>query len=148
MTGELVVDASVVLKWLVDEPDVAWARRVATSSYVLIAPDLLHSEVANALWRIRRKGLLSERQHFELYDRLSDFNLQFLVLEHPLHAASLALATRLDHPVYDCLYLALALARGAALATADTRFARAIRRADALPDRLVLTPPEAASPPA
>ena len=39
-------------------------------------------------------------------------------------AARLALA--LDRPVYDCVYLALAHRIGAALATADARFANAL----------------------
>ncbi len=38
-----------------------------------------------------------------------------------LAARSLALAADLDHPVYDCLYLALAELREASLVTADQR---------------------------
>jgi predicted nucleic acid-binding protein len=34
----------------------------------------------------------------------------------------------LEHPVYDCLYLALALARGVPLVTADERLAKAVRK--------------------
>ena len=39
------------------------------------------------------------------------------------HASAIAL--QIDHPVYDCLYLACAEAEGAPLVTADTRLQRA-----------------------
>ena len=38
-----------------------------------------------------------------------------------LQVEALALACHLDHPVYDCLYLALARREAAALLTADQR---------------------------
>ena len=38
-----------------------------------------------------------------------------------LQAEALALACHLDHPVYDCLYLALARREAALLLTADQR---------------------------
>ena len=38
-----------------------------------------------------------------------------------LQAEALALACHLDHPVYDCLYLALARREAAVLVTADKR---------------------------
>ncbi len=38
-----------------------------------------------------------------------------------LAAEALALALDLDHPVYDCVYLALAIARDLPLVTADRR---------------------------
>ena len=38
-----------------------------------------------------------------------------------LQAEALALACHLDHPVYDCLYLALARREAATLITADRR---------------------------
>lgn len=79
--------------------------------------------------------------HLALLDRLAAFELHMPACPPALHRAALDLATRLDHPVYDCLYLALALDRGAALATADRRFAAAITRAGALPAPRLLTPP-------
>jgi predicted nucleic acid-binding protein len=51
------------------------------------------------------------------------------------------LAGRLAHLVYDRFYLALALERGAALATADGRFLRVLRLAAVLPDERLLAPP-------
>lgn len=42
--------------------------------------------------------------------------------------AALTLSTQLRHPVYDCLYLALALRRNLPVITADRRFALAVGR--------------------
>lgn len=65
--------------------------------------------------------------------------------DRSLNTAALDPSVRLDHPIHDCLYLALALDRGAALATSDRRSLRVVTRAAALsPDRL-LTPPEGAA---
>jgi predicted nucleic acid-binding protein len=44
-----------------------------------------------------------------------------------LHAAT-ALAIELDHPAYDCIYVALAMARGCVFATADRRLVRKSRQ--------------------
>jgi len=41
----------------------------------------------------------------------------------PLLTPAFALALEFNHPIYDCIYLAAALATGRTLVTADTRFA-------------------------
>jgi len=47
-----------------------------------------------------------------------------------LDERALALAQMLDHSVYDCLYLALAIDKGCPVLTADRHFAAAARRAE------------------
>lgn len=47
------------------------------------------------------------------------------------------LAIDLDHPVYDCIYLALALQEGYPVVTADRRFHDAVKRHPYLADRIV-----------
>lgn len=52
----LVVDASVAIKWVVEEPGTAVA--VAVRRHRLCAPDLLVAECANILWKkVRRREL-------------------------------------------------------------------------------------------
>jgi predicted nucleic acid-binding protein len=53
----VVVDASVALKWLVEETGSDLAERVA-AQHELIAPELIVAEVQNALWRVERAGRL------------------------------------------------------------------------------------------
>jgi predicted nucleic acid-binding protein len=50
-----------------------------------------------------------------------------LVPTAPLRARALDLALRRDHPVYDCLYVALAQREGLPLLTADRRLAERFR---------------------
>ncbi len=46
----LVIDASVVVKWLVEEELADEAASLLGGSSLLHAPDLIVSEVTNALW--------------------------------------------------------------------------------------------------
>ena len=41
MSGELVVDASIAIKWLIEEPDHDWARALPALGLPMIAPELL-----------------------------------------------------------------------------------------------------------
>ena len=124
-----VIDASVAIKWVVDEGDSAQALALRKNSR-LIAPDLLIAECANILWKKVQRGEI-EPQGAKLAGELlsrSDIGLEPM---SGLSAEALRLALQLGHPAYDCFYLALALAREAVFVTADARFARAI---GALPD--------------
>ncbi len=123
----LVVDASVAVKWLVDETDHLNARALLARGEDLLAPDFVLVEVGNVLWKKLRRGEVTEPQAVSglatlprLYDRLLPADL--------LIARALGLATELQHPVYDCLYLACAESAGARLVTADARFALAARK--------------------
>jgi len=129
LTSEIVVDASVAIKWLVAEPGSDWAMAFHDGTPALIGPELLYAECNSALWKLRRRGFFAGDAHLDLLDRLADFDLTFIACGHAIHRQ------------------ALALSRGAALATADARFARVLRRDGALPAALLLTPPEPASPP-
>lgn len=125
MTELVVIDASIALKWVLNEADSAAAESLI-DRYRLAAPDLLVMECANALWvRIRKRTLSPAEARAALSDLLVvDIDYE---ADHGLTAAALSLAADLDHPVYDCVYLALALERGARVITADRRFSAAVR---------------------
>ena len=53
-----------------------------------------------------------------------------IVPSRPLAARAAEMAEHLDHPVYDCLYLALAEVETDVLLTADSRLARKIKDRD------------------
>ena len=55
MTG-YVVDASIVVKWIVKEEWSDEASSLLEAEATLIAPELLFAEVCNALWAMRRRG--------------------------------------------------------------------------------------------
>ena len=123
----LVVDASVAIKWFVPEPRSDAAEDVLAATDDLLAPDLLLVEAANALWKKVRRHELTIAEASEVLDALHMTRLEMRPTG-PLLDRALELAAALDHPVYDCVYLALADASRARLVTDDGSFTRRVRR--------------------
>ena len=122
-----VLDASVGLKLLVDEDGSAAAATLLDGPR-LVAPELIHVEVANALWRMVKVGRLSGDEAADALSLFGRLPLRRRVNDRELVAEAYRLSRLLDHPVYDCLYLALAMEEGAPVVTADTRFVTAATR--------------------
>ncbi len=120
-----VVDASVAVKWLVTEDDSEVAEELVTSGHDLHAPRLMASEVANAIWRKARMGEIERRVAGILLADLPDMPVHWGA-DESVAADAMRLALALDHPIYDCMYLALAHRIGAVMLTADRRFANAV----------------------
>lgn len=122
----LVIDASVAVKWYVNQPDTAKAIEIAGSGQTLIAPDLLLAETGNAFWQCVRAGLFKPA---DARDALSKLPHRFDVLRRMTALAdeALRIAVTINHPVYDCFYLALARREAAPLVTADKRLAAAAK---------------------
>jgi predicted nucleic acid-binding protein len=125
----VVVDASVAAKWLLQESDsdraLALLAEWRDGHLEGFAPDILAAEVANALWRRVMGGLIPVEAAEQLFARF--YRLEFPLLPiGDLAGAALGLALRHSHPVYDCLYVALALETRSDLVTADTRLVRAL----------------------
>ena len=137
MSDPLVVDASVATKWLVPEADSALAEKLLEHAGPTYAPDLLLLEVANALWLKMRGGVLSEAEAHASLECLRSLSLIFW-RGHESLAATIAMARRLDHAVYDCVYLALAQQVGAHVVTADRRFWNKTERDQELRGRVVM----------
>lgn len=123
-----VVDASVALKWVLDEPGSAAASGLLDGRG-LFAPPLLAIEVANALWVATRRGQLTGAEAEDALDLILRAPFQPLPPGLRLPLRALELARLLDHPVYDCVYLALAIRLERPVVTADRRFAAAASRA-------------------
>ncbi len=120
-----VVDASVTVKLLVDEPDSDAARGLAASGEELHAPRLMASEAANALWRKARTGQMERADAGAALAWMAEMPLRWHD-DETAGADALRLALALDHAVYDCVYLALAHRIGATVVTADRRFANVL----------------------
>lgn len=121
----IVVDASVALKWVLAEAD--RPKAVALRSQEIAAPSLWQAEAANTLWRYVRLSKLSEAEAATRFDQLVNVPMINIPVERDA-ARALSLAVALDHPIYDCFYLALAIREGIHFVTADTRFASAVRK--------------------
>ena len=129
----LVIDASIAVKWVVEEsgtPEALALRQLA----MLTAPDLLVPECANILWKkVQRKELL--RDEALLAARLLQGAEIELLPTRSLLAPATRLAIELDHPAYDCLYLALAVEKNCRFVTADERLVRKIGQGQQSPWR-------------
>jgi predicted nucleic acid-binding protein len=121
----IVVDASVALKWLLAEADSDKARALCSGE--LAAPALLLSEVTNSLWRYVRLSRISPTEAFGMFRQLQNLSLRYAPIETDIMTA-LSLAIELDHPSYDCFYLAFAIRESTYVVTADNRFASSVRR--------------------
>jgi predicted nucleic acid-binding protein len=120
----LVVDASVALKWLVEEEGTDAADTLRGQH--LVAPALVRVEVANVLRTMTARGSSPSAVAVELFALFQRAPVDIVEADDALERRALDLAIALAHPVYDCLYLALAERMGAPLVTADARFLRAL----------------------
>jgi predicted nucleic acid-binding protein len=127
----VVVDASVAVKWVVDEPDSEAAAALLERPIRWIAPRLMLIEAAAAL---RRKVVQREIRVTSAAASLG--TLLDAVLEGAIRLAddeqlvdtALLLALELNHKLPDCVYLALAEREGCSLCTADRPLSRIARK--------------------
>lgn len=123
MSTSFVVDASVAVKWFVDEPDSDQAERLLAEAEVLHAPDLLRTELGNALWKNARRHTIGRDQAIAGLDTIG----RTVARWHPVDAflpQALAWSLEHDHPIYDFCYLALARSLGLTAVTADRALVR------------------------
>lgn len=120
----LVVDASVAIKWFIPEELEDEADAIAGQPD-LAAPDLLFSEVGNALWGKATRGLIPHSDAARSLEALEAMELA-TIESPPIASRGLAMALELGHPIYDCIYLACAERLDALLVTADDRLLRKV----------------------
>ncbi len=122
----LIIDASIAVKWVVDEAGTAEALALKRTRR-LAAPDLLVAECANILWKKVRRGELSPEEASLAARLLQRIDIDLRPMRPFLDAAT-RIAVMLDHPAYDCLYLAMAETDGTRFVTADDRLLRKVRQ--------------------
>ncbi|MBV8106169.1 MAG: type II toxin-antitoxin system VapC family toxin [Hyphomicrobiales bacterium] len=132
-----VVDASVAVKWLVNEAFSAEATRLLDGAATLIAPELLFAEATNAMWALCRRADITRADLAEAINVLKSAPVSVPVPMRQLAASAARLAADLDHPAYDCFYLALALQEQYPVVTADRRFYDVVRKHPYLSDRIM-----------
>ena len=124
-----LIDTSVAVKWFVErnEANVAEARLLREAHLrgrcALHAPELLAFEIANTL------AIGHGRESQQVHEALEAFQLVAInvsPLEWATLGRSIEVATSLRVTVYDAYFLALAVAYGIPLITADDAFLRRI----------------------
>ena len=125
MSLPLIVDASVALKWVLDEDDSPLARTLARR--ILRRRICSGRNAPTACGGGCERGVaLSKRVARERFAALRRAPVVLTPTAGLLDRA-LILAIDLGHPIYDCIYLALALNRGMQVVSADRRFVNAVR---------------------
>jgi predicted nucleic acid-binding protein len=119
----VVVDASVALKWVIEEDGSATARALVEDEE-LVAPDLIFIECANALWTKVRRNQIARSDAIAAFAAIEAAPISSVASRAHVASAQ-SIAFELEQTAYDSLYLAVALAERSILVTADEAFARA-----------------------
>jgi len=124
-----VADASVAVKWFLNEADTPRAMALLNRGAELCAPQLLRVEIAAAIVRRFRTGGLdlddARERLAEAAAAASEPRISFWS-DSDLLPRACAIALQIKHPLQDCVYLACAEHVGGELVTADaTLFKRA-----------------------
>ncbi len=120
--SDIVVDSSVVAKWVLPEPDSAQAQQLITDAAAagdrLIVLDLVFVEVGNAIWKSHRQRQMTTDKARRAHGMLMKLPVH-VETAAPRLADALEIAMQYDRAVYDALFVALAVDVGAPAVTAD-----------------------------
>ena len=126
------LDSCVALKWVLAEPDSAKALQLLddfqTQVRLFLAPDVFPLEVAHALTRAARRGLITPQEGSAKFSDILA-SLPDMYPSLPLLPRAYDLSSTFRIGVYDCLYVALAEREGCELITADNRLVQALQPA-------------------
>jgi predicted nucleic acid-binding protein len=128
--SDIVVDSSVMAKWILPEPDSVRAQRLISEVTLrgehLVVLDLAFIEVTNAIWKRHHRGLatLDESRQF-----LRDLLLTPVHVEESIRLLepALEIAARYDRAIYDALFVALSQDLAVPAVTADELVYNALR---------------------
>ena len=122
-----VVDASIAVKWVIEEDGTENALALRGRGK-LIAPELLTAECANIFWKKVQRNELTEDQALFAARLLQAADIELLPTRALMEPAT-RIAIELNHPAYDCVYIALAIKHDCRFVTADGRLLRMLDKA-------------------
>lgn len=125
----LVVDASVAAKWFFNEVHSADALQYLTADNQLHAPDFILLELDNLVCKRFRRSEITESEARDLREAFRTLPFEL----HPIlniADGGFELAIQTGRSLYDCLYVALAIAIDATVVTADRRLFDALEGRD------------------
>ncbi len=128
--SDLVLDASVAIKWFVPEVLATEARRFMSARFAMHVPSFFAAECGNTIWKkAAQRHELDQRLGREILEELLAYPRQVHEAEG-LAVMAYDLAHEVGSPrlaIYDFIYLALAIALDCRLVTADQLFCDALR---------------------
>lgn len=122
-----VADASIAIKWYVNEIYTTEAEKLLNGSYEIHAPELMLPEFGSIIWKKTRRGDLTEREATQIINTFGKQDISFHS-HRPLLRATFAGAQISGQTVYDWSYLALAVSLSCEFVTADEQFYKALEK--------------------
>jgi predicted nucleic acid-binding protein len=109
MAASAVVDASIIVKWFIEEEYTKQALKLrdkfANGNLLILAPSLLNFEVLNAL---RYSGLFNKKELKELSVAIGKYGFELHNLIGNYSELTAEIANDKDISIYDASYVALA----------------------------------------
>jgi len=93
-----VLDASAAVRLILGDPTAAGLAELIRAAPLVLAPELMLTEVANALWKLQRAEQLAGLDPQQLLADATDL-VDRVEPDRHLQAEALALACHLGHPV-------------------------------------------------
>lgn len=122
----LIVDTSVAARWVIGSDDPVLSDEVSIALTLLprrlVAPDLLMAEFANVMWKKVRGQEIGPAQAREAVAVLPD--IVELIPTAGLADRAMDISLQLDHPAYDCFFLAAAQMLETIVISADRKLVR------------------------
>ncbi|NDY58372.1 type II toxin-antitoxin system VapC family toxin [Desulfovibrio sulfodismutans] len=121
----IILDASVAAKWFTSEPGGDAAAAYMRSGIDLYAPDFFLIEMDNLLAKFVRRGDMTRLEAEEARETLAGQPILYFETSE-LRDHAWEIATMTGRAMYDCLYVALAVALEGVMVTADARLAQGL----------------------
>lgn len=127
-----IIDSSVFIKWFIAEQGHEAAFAWLDDETTFMAPGLLVCEIANIAWKKLRRGDIDADDGYRIVFRCAGGRIG-LIPDETLALTAWQISRDLDHPVYDCFFLAAAEVANAPLLTADKRLCAAVANTEYAP---------------
>lgn len=119
---EIVVDASVVVKWYIEEKDSVFAR-ILRDQFIegkidLLVPSIMYFEVLNAL---NYSELFEPSELINAGESLENYNFSEIKIKKNIRKDMINIAVDHRLSIYDASYVAIGIALGKLFCTADER---------------------------
>ena len=133
----LVLDVNVIAGYLLGSgADREELSTLFQGSFEFIAPDIWRPELGNTFWKYIQKREITLDQAVALFQRAEPL-ISDTISSRELWQLALLLAARNNHPVYDCLFVALAVLEDTRLVSYDRRLAKMFGERVVLPTELL-----------
>lgn len=128
----IVVDASVALKWYLDDEDHGQKAMNLLTRYVadeidILAPSLLEYEVVNGLIIAQRRGRIKEEKVLSAIEGFASLGITMTNLAS-CYSRVIHFCRTYSRSAYDASYMAAADKEGMPLITADDGFYNAVKK--------------------